>query len=265
MLTAVLLGRAVVPTAAIYQFVSDYALRWVSSLVEFPALIAGFVYARRAAERFGDGNPAARAWRGFAAWLALIALGQVVFSTYGLILRRAAPLPSLGDAFYLAGYVVMIGSLIAIQRAHAQSGFTVGTTSKKGVVAFALGVSLAIAALVTPIASMPGSVLVRALNAVYPLLDGIAMIALFVLARTVRVLRGGRAWRVWATLLLSITLSCVGDIVFAQFYFHAKLSRLEALVDLAFMASYLLAARAAYLQCSLMQGVTPTRARNEGG
>jgi hypothetical protein len=235
---ATFLGRACAPDAALYRVVSDYALRWVSSSVEIPALVLGVVYARRAARGFGAGNPSARAWRGFAVWLALLALGQVVFSTYGLFLRRAA----------------MITSLVVIQRAYAASGFSVGTTRKRSVTAFALTVTVAISALIAPIVEMHGSLLVRGLNVAYPLLDGVALVALFVLARTVRVLRGGRAWRVWATLLVSIALSCVGDIVFAYFYFHAHLTHLEVVVDLAFMASYVLAARAAYLQYALVRG-----------
>ncbi len=252
-LAVIFVGRAVAPDLALYRMLGDYALRWIASLVEVPLLVLGATHAWRTARVFGAGNPVSRAWALIASWLGLFALGQVAFSIYPLVLRRATPLPSAGDALYGAGYVMLIAGILAFQRAYARSGFAVGTTRGRTVLAVAVGVALVEGVLLTPVATLQASPLERALNVAYPVLDGIAMVALFVLARTVRVLRGGRAWRVWAAMLAAIAIGCAGDILFAYFFFH-QLGRLESVVNLVFTASYAMAARGAYLQYDALRG-----------
>jgi hypothetical protein len=252
----VFVGRALAPDFAPDGVAADYALRWLSTLIELPTLTVGALLARRAARGFGEGNPAGRAWRLLAAWMALLAVGQVAFSVYPLVLRQRTPLPSAGDALYLAGYAAMITGVVAFHRAYAASGLTVGTTRVRTVALVAASVAIVEAGLLTPLALTSGPWIPRALNAAYPLLDGVALVALFVLARTVRTLRGGRVWRVWVTMLGAIALTCVGDMAFAYFVLN-DVPRLEPIVNLAFMVSYAMAARSAYVQYALLRTPRP--------
>jgi hypothetical protein len=253
------IGQAVAPDLPPYGVEGAYLLRWLSTLIELPTLTAGALFARRAARGFGEGNPAGRAWRLLALWMAFLALGQVAFSVYPLILRQRTPLPSAGDALYLAGYAAMITGILAFHRAYSASGLTVGTTRARTVVLVAASVAVVEAALLAPVAIAGDPWMTRAMNAAYPLLDGVALVALVVLARTVRSLRGGRVWRVWVTMLGAIALTCAGDLAFAYFVLH-EASRLEPIVNLAFMASYALAARSAYLQDALLRTPRPLAA-----
>lgn len=259
-IAALFLGRAIAPDVLPFVAIGDLPLRWLSTAVELPALIVGATYAHRSARSLGAENPSARGWRLLAAWLSLFAVGQIAFSIYPLVLRSTTPLPSAGDALYLSGYGAMIAGLLAFQRAYAASGLAVGTTRPRSIVALALAVALAETLLLAPALDWHAPPLHLALNVAYPALDGTALIALAVLGRTVRALRGGRLWAIWKAMLAAIALTCVGDIAFAYFFLH-KMPRLEAVVNLAFMASYVAAARAAWLQHALLREAKTQRTR----
>ena len=145
------LGRTFTPDSSIYLLVNDHVLRWLSTLIEVPTLVAGSLFSFGAARALGRENPAARGFRLLGMWMAFLAVGQLAYSFHPLILRCPTPLPWWGDALYLAGYSAMIAGIVSFQRTYASSGFAVGTPPHRSVLGVAIAVAAAEVLLLAPI------------------------------------------------------------------------------------------------------------------
>jgi predicted Rdx family selenoprotein len=167
------------------------------SLAKLAPQFLGSVFAGLCAGRYEKGNSARRAWTLMSAWLGCWFLGQVVLSGYGNLLHRAAPIPSLGDVFFIAGYVFVIVALFAFISAYRASGFAVGSTRE--LVSIALGACAVFGVVgyevlvAAATAKTPGAE--RLVTVGYPVLDLIALIPAIVLFRITIAFRGGQVWR----------------------------------------------------------------------
>jgi hypothetical protein len=209
------------------------------SLAKLAPQLLGSVFAWLCASRYEKGNSARRAWIFMSAWLGCWFLGQVVLAGYENLLHRAAPVPSLGDVFFTAGYVFVILALFAFVSAYRASGFAVGSTRE--LASIALG-ACAVFALVgyevlVPVATAKTPGRERLVTVGYPVLDLIALIPAIVLFRITIAFRGGQVWRVWAALLAGILFAMGGDVVFSDLT-PAHVEAIGPLADLLFILGY---------------------------
>jgi hypothetical protein len=242
------LGDGILPA-----FLPVARLELVGGLVKLASLVAGAVFGLRAAGRLEVGNPARLGWRLVGAWLGAFAVGQAGLMTYSEVLGRPPPLPSIADAGFLVGYLLMIAATARFAAIYRGSGFPVGSGRQH--LAIAVGAALVFAAagapLLAPIARAPVPAAERAINLAYPVLDFAALVPTLVMIRITRAFRGGKVWTVWAALLAGFGFMAVGDIAFAYFA-SAKMNDLAALVDLMFLLGYFFAACGTMLQHELL-------------
>ena len=205
------------PSAAVYKnAIFADILRDVASLTKLGALGIGALLAGRSAKRLTSENAVRSAWWLLSAFLALFFGGQIVLSTYEAF-GLSAPLPSAGDALFLAGYAAMIGALVHFVRVYRASGFPLGHRYEHAALAL-LSVAIFAAAatpFLLPIVTAPKPFGERFINVAYPVLDLVALVPTIVLMRITWSLRGGRVWSVWAMLLAGLLCSTGGDIIFA--------------------------------------------------
>jgi len=240
---AVFLPKVFWPEAGLYaHLLGELVLNAFGASAKLLGLLAGAVYATRSALHLERGNPARLAWFFLGGWLGCFFAGQVVLSTYALALGRSAPLPSVGDAFFLLGYAMAIVAAVLFIRAYVSSGFPIGTVRGHAASA-ALAAALFAAAgyaLLAPVARSETPFAERAINVAYPVLDFVTLIPSLIMIRITLHFRGGRVWTVWAGLLVSLVFMAAGDILFA-YVTSIGLKPLEPLVDLLFVVGYLCA------------------------
>lgn len=187
--------------ALLYLIIPNDARIWIYDLHELAAIAAigtGIAWRRPA-------HP--RVWRLLGAGIALTALGDLVW-TYDVVVRDREPFPSLADAGYLAGSLLVIGALgvLAYERAR---GFDAGTFLDSATLTLGCG-TLAWVFLMAPYAADTSLSLVgRTISVAYPLLD---VLMLGVLARLL--FGGGPRSRVMDLLVLGVVAALVGDIVY---------------------------------------------------
>jgi len=242
------------PEAALYQAVlTERVLIDFASVVKLAFLLLGSVFAARSAFRLGEGNPARRPWALLAAGLLCFFLGQSILGFSVLLLRQPSPFPSVGDAFFVAGYPLLIGALASFIRAYREAGLAVGSAAQHAVLA--LGAVAVFGTLdfmlLRPILAAPVPALERFLNAAYPTLDFALLVPILILVRITAKLQGGRVALVWTMLLAGSLCLCAGDIAFAYFSTMGH-QRLDPLIDLAFVLSYLFIARGTMAQYELL-------------
>jgi hypothetical protein len=232
------------PASVVYtRVLTDEVLSVIASVCKLLALGGGAVFAGRSAATLHAGNPVRTAWWTLAVALASFATGQLVLSTYQLVLRIPLPLPSLGDAFFLCGYPMMTAAFVQFIRVYRASGFPLGHPREPLFLALGAGVAFAVIGypVLAPIARAPHPLPERLINIAYPLLDFVALVPTVLLLRITARFRGGRVWAIWATILSGFVFASGGDILFA--YFTSKgLTALEPVVDWMFIGSYFLLA-----------------------
>jgi hypothetical protein len=243
------------PTSPLYErFLTRYVLVNLGSILKLAALGMGAFAAGRSAVRLSRENPARVAWWMLSAFLAAFFLGQVVLSTYEA-LHVVAPLPSVGDAFFLLGYALMIAALVRFVLVYRASGFPLGHRLEHA--ALSAGAAAVFAALcvpfLSPIVHSSDPQGARFINVAYPALDFAALVPTLVLVRITWALRGGRVGSVWAMLLVGLVFASGGDIVFAYATSGGDTS-LEPLIHPLLIASYVLLAFGAALQDALVRG-----------
>lgn len=242
---ALFLLRAFVPAVGPFAFVlGGEFLSYVGGTAKLAALAAGGVSALRVARSFGVGNPARFAWRALALWLLSWTAGQAALCATQWILREEMPFPSLGDPFFVVGYLAMVVGFTGVLRAHVGSGLAFGD----GRTLALLGAGTALVALVTglvvlhPIASAGGTAVELALNLMYPACDLVALVPASVLVRMTFAMRGGALFRIWSLLLSGFLAMAVGDVLYA-YLTMLDLYWTSPIVDLSFIVGYALAAR----------------------
>jgi hypothetical protein len=221
----------------------------IGGFAKLLSLVAGAVFGLRCAARLEADNPARPGWRLLGLWLLGFAVGQAGLMTYSIVLGRTPPLPSIGDAGFLAGYLLIIAATARFIAVYRASGFPVGSARQHlaiAVGAAALFVAIGVP-LLTPIARAPVPPAERAINLAYPILDFVALVPTLVMIRITRAFRGGKVWTVWAALLAGFVCMAVGDIAFA-YLASAKMNDLAPLVDLMLLFGYFFAACGTMLQ-----------------
>ena len=231
--------------------ITQKALTVVASASKLAALGAGAFFASRSARSFDDGSAIRAAWRLMTGWFVCFFAGQTVLTAYELA-RGAPPVPSVGDAFFAVGYVVVIAASVQFVAAYRSSGFPVGEL--KGHLLMALGAAIVFAfvgvTILTPVATSDTPALARVVNVGYPVLDFILLVPTLVLLRMTFAFRGGRVWTIWGTLLAGIVLFTAADIMFA--IPGAEATVLAPLSDLCFLLGYGCACRGVALQRELL-------------
>ena len=238
------------PGAGIYaSLLTSGVLNGFGSVAKLCGLLAGAVYGVRSGLQLERGNAARIAWFLLGGWLGCFFVGQIVLSWYTVVVQAPAPLPSAGDGFFLAGYVLAIAAVVLFVRAYVRSGLPVGRLRGHAALAVGVAVAFAIAGynLLAPIARADAPLAERVINVGYPVLDFVTLIPTLILIRITSRFRGGRLWTVWGTLLVSLVFMSAGDILFAWFA-SIGVKALEPLVDLMFLVGYVCAGRGAILQ-----------------
>jgi len=117
-------------------------------------------------------RPARRSpWVLFAAGLFTFTLGDMIWTYYEVVLKTAAPWPSLGDVLYLAGYPLFCAGLMVLIRSRRIRGRDRGALIDAAIVTTSLGV-LSWIFLIAPYANDPSlSLLERVVSVAYPLMD----------------------------------------------------------------------------------------------
>jgi hypothetical protein len=241
-------------TSPLYTvWLTDRVLTVIASTCKLLALGSGSVFAALCARRLEQTNPVRLAWWLMSVWLGTFFLGQAVLSTYEIVLRSTPPLPSVGDALFLVGYLSMIAGAVRFVRVYRNSGFPVGHKYEHAAIAAAGTVLFAVMgwALLAPIACSTQPLGERFINVAYPVLDFIVLVPMLVLLRITSHFRGGRVWSVWATLLAGFAVASGADIVFAYVSSIHERS-LQPLQDPMFVGSYFLLACGAALQLELL-------------
>jgi hypothetical protein len=207
-------GKAMFPEARPYR--DPVLLLRVGAAAKLLFLWLSWRSAALCARALDAGDPARRPWRLFAAGLLGFLLGQAVLSGYQLV-GGTSPYPSPGDAFFLAGYPLLILACVSFIGAYRDSGLPVGSTGQH------VGLALAAAALflvvghrlLSPVLASDAPPLERSLTALYPALDFLLLIPILILVRITAPFLGGRVFRAWALLLGGMISQSAGDILYA--------------------------------------------------
>lgn len=240
-LLAVLLGRAVSPGAGIYEGpLSPRAILAIGTFGKLLYLAIATWASALNVGRFETGTPTRSAWRLLSAGLGLLAAGQAVIAVYQFGLGRdEAPFPSVADVFFLLAYPLMVGALVLFLRAYQASGFPIGPASER--VWLSAGVTVLCAAIgfpiLRPVVTTPAPFLETLLNVVYPVMDFLLLVPAVLLIRIGLRFRGGKVWKVWATLLAGLVCLCAADTLFAYFFLLDRADLVDV-VDAAYLLSY---------------------------
>lgn len=259
---ALFLPKLVLADTRLYrELLTPRVLLTVGGALKIGALLVAALLAGRVARTFATGDAMGRGWWLATAWLGCWALGQCSFGVYQIGLGTSAPFPSIGDVFFVLGYPAMIACFVLFVRAMLATGL-VGTLRAQLVVALIAAVPAVVLliAVLRPVLLADAPPIERALNVAYPVLDVVALVPTLLLARFALRLAGGAVFVVWALLSLGIVCLVAGDLLYGWFS-SLSFSALDPLLDVAFIAAYLVVARAVYQQHRIS---VPTRARSDG-
>jgi len=206
------------------------------------------------AAALGRKSQIGRAWFLFGLGVGAYLVGELGEAFYQFALGILNPFPSLLDVFYVAGYPLLIASLLGFLRAYDKAGYSMGAPKGSAILAGGLLVAgvAAVWPVLSPVVSQPGPILERALAAAYPLLDVALLVAVALLLRGTRQFGGGHVWEIWALVLAGLGVMIAGDIRYA--YFAAGGSQhVDPMSEAAFLIAYLLLARGALKQRELIE------------
>lgn len=253
--SALYVPKVLFPDAAFYETTFTGPLRHTfAAAVKLAGLAAGAVFAARAAWGLERGNLSRGPWGLVGAGLFASFAGQLVFSYFVVLRDEAPPIPSLGDALFLSGYLALIVALFGFVFAYQRSGLPLGSPRahvRTGLLVGLVGGGLGLWVL-SPIATAPAPLAERLTNLAYPALDILALVPTAILLRMTRRLAGGRIATVWGTLLLGLVLLAAGDAAYAYFSIEA-VTRVVPLFDLLFMNGYALVAAGAAMQVAMQE------------
>jgi hypothetical protein len=251
----VALARLAWPHAEIFTAgVARRVVRLIGSLGMLAPLAVGAVFAVGAARRFERGNRARPGWMLLAGWLSCFALGEAVLTFYVHVLGTEPPVPSLGDGFFVAGYLMLIAGLLWFVRVYVTSGLPLGPRWEAPLVAGAAVAVLGVVGVLwlAPLARVsrwtPESVITLA----YPVLDFVVLVQAAVLARVTSRFRGGRVWTVWGAILAGFVSLCAADTLFAHLELAGVVS-VDPVEDVFFILGYTLTALGAARQAELLE------------
>jgi hypothetical protein len=231
--------------------------RRVLDLVGFVGMLAplvlGCVEALAVVRGLERGNRARPAWMLLAGWLGAFAVGEATLGVTKYVLDLPAVTPSPGDAFFLAGYAMLICAAVWFVRVTLTSGFPVATPREPWVITLGATAALTAAAwvILRPIAHAPRPAAEAIVAVAYPVLDFVVLVPTALLVVLTARFRGGRLWVVWALILSGFVVLSVADVLFAYFDL-AGIAWLEPLLGTTFIAGYTLTAAGAAAQRRLM-------------
>jgi hypothetical protein len=208
----------------------------------------------RNATALGKGTPIGRAWFAFGLGIGAFLIGELGEAFYQFVLGVLNPFPSVLDMFYVAGYPLLIASLVGFVRAYAKAGYPMGSPQGSAIMGGVLVVAgvAVVWPVLAPVVRQSGPLLERALAVTYPLLDIALLVAVALLLRGTRQFGGGKAWQIWALLLAGLAVMIAGDLRYA--YFAAGASQhVDPVSEASFLVSYLLLARGALKQRELVE------------
>jgi hypothetical protein len=192
------------------------------------------------AHRGQKGGGMSRVYELYSFGMLLWLVAECIWTLYALVFLIEIPFPSLADAFWLLGYVPLMGALLL------QGWRFRDALSPWKRIAITLGVSLValpiLALTIPPLFEESADAVALSVSVSYPILDTLllsAAIPLFLLFRK------GSYWRPTLFVLLGIVLQLAADLAFAQSYLSG-LYYSGSPADLAFDYSYLVLALGFY-------------------
>ncbi len=223
------------------------------SLAKLAPQALGSYYAGRCAQHYGKDTPIRRAWTLMSGWLGCWFAGQLTLGWYVVLTHQPIPSPSLADALFLLGSVLLFSALVSFVSLYRASGFAVGSRRQHGLVVLLTCAVFSVLGyrILVPIAEDGAPLVERTLNLVYPLQDLLLLAAVAILCRIAFGFRGGKVWRVWGSILTGILCATGGDVVFAYSSVR-ELTNVGPLADLGFTLGYGLCAYGARLQYELV-------------
>lgn len=226
----------------------------IAAVLRIVFLLLAAVYATRCYRSFEASNPVKGAWLLLLAGTWGFAGAQSILAFYQIGLRVDAPFPSLADAFFLPGTLLLAASLARFVWVYRRVGFPIATRNDLTLVLGATGVIVTAFVFVVarPVLESQATLVETALNIAYPTLDFLLLVPAVLLLRMALGMRGGRLWEVWMALVLGFICLAVGDILFA-FFTSLGQSALDPLLDLLFGWSYILMARGLAAQVEILR------------
>lgn len=202
-----------------------------------------------------ENDPGRREWTLFSIGIGLWTMAELLWAFLSYTLRET-PYPSVADAFWVPGYVMIIASAAMRYRA-----FRIEWNSRRSRVLLAafLLILLAVFVLVIVPVLLEGaeSLLVLLLNLFYPIADLLVLFAALMLALS---LAGGRFSAPWKVLAAGLATLSLSDILFIYsdanglYTPDGHLTWLTALVDMSNLCAYVLIAHGMLLNQRLLSG-----------
>lgn len=214
------------------------------------ALLAA-VLALKASRMFEPGMASRRVWLLFGAGMSVLTFSETLWLIYHAV-GQLPPYPSAVDISWGIGFVPVLASLVVQYRALKVQ---LGRRRKLLILAAYLGVLLTIAALsLGYVLSHPGEVAVMQLLVGAYYLVGDLSVA-FIGTMSLVYLGGGLVARPWVYMVISILLFAVAGLAFSygtwtDTYVTGS-NFLSGVVDVAYLAGYLMAATGGYRQLTL--------------
>ncbi|GAB4491359.1 MAG: hypothetical protein Fur0016_03550 [Anaerolineales bacterium] len=201
-------------------------------------------------------DPGRRQWAALAIGIGLWTMAELLWAFLSYTMAET-PYPSIADAFWIPGYVMVLASAtlryraLKIQWNSMTSRLLLGIFAVIGAVVFAL--------VILPILASEGTdrLWVLLLNIFYPIADLLLLFAAFLLAYS---LAGGRFSTPWMTLAAGLATLSLSDILFIYsewngFYTSdGHLTWLTVIVDIGNLVAYVLIAYGVLLNQRLLAG-----------
>jgi hypothetical protein len=185
----------------------------------FPPIIAGVtvITAMFALRRYwgGLGSKLTQVWICFTTGIFFWFLGELTWAIYVFTLKISIPYPSVADAFWLSGYVLLLLALTAylwlVKPAISKTVLAAAST-----IALIMGILFSYF-LVTPALMQETNLTTKTIDVVYPTLDFImltlAITGLIVLAKS-------RVTKSWILFNTGILMTAIGDSLFSYATAH---------------------------------------------
>jgi hypothetical protein len=245
--SAVFLG-----TTPLYaEYLTPRVLLCLAGVSKLTSLATGAVFAGRIA---AGSDPEVRStWRLMQAWLTCFCLGQLVLTGYE-VGKGVAPVPSLGDPLFSAGYLAVIVAEVRFIGSYRRTGFAFAPRRETALVLAGVAAAFTFVSsqFLGSIARADVPFWTRVVNVEYPVMDFIVLAPALVLLRMAFAFRGGRLWSVWGTLLTGIVAFTAGDILFALPLPGS--TWIAPLSDISYVLGYAAAAMGVLLQHDLLEG-----------
>ena len=204
-----------------------------------PLLAAWLCY--RASRELDPGS--GRAWLVLALGCFAWAIGELVWTTYAVILNETTPFPSIADVAYLSAYPLLFSGLQHLS-APRNAGRRVRATLDALALVAAAGTFVSSFLLKPIFSNSTATLMEKLLTAAYPLMDLALLYAVLMALPRVRETRGGFVLTLFSAALLAIFVT---DVLFSYLSLDDSYSG-NSFIDLGWIAGFGLLAYGACLQ-----------------